>query len=174
MTRILVTGVRGKTGVPLAELLVTRSGVEVLGGSSSPATVAIGGVRPTEFSWDDPSGWPAATDGVDAVYVVRLDRADSPDLIGPLLDVTPPQTYVVLLSEQNADHVPTDGWAARAEAAVRSSGRSLDDPAAQLVHAGFHRPPLLPRQDRERRAAAVPERWREGGLDRRPGHRRSG
>lgn len=71
MTRVLVTGVRGKTGVPLAQLLAARPGVEVLGGSSDPATVTLDGVQPTAFSWDDVSTWAAATDGVDAVYVVR-------------------------------------------------------------------------------------------------------
>jgi uncharacterized protein YbjT (DUF2867 family) len=124
MTRVLVTGVRGKTGVPLAELLVARPRVEVLGGSSSPATITIDGVRPTAFSWDDSSGWAAATDGIDAVYVVRPDRVDAPDLIGALLAETPPQTHVVLLSEQDADYVELDGWALRAERAVRSSGRA--------------------------------------------------
>jgi uncharacterized protein YbjT (DUF2867 family) len=124
MSRVLVTGVRGKTGVPLAELLVARPGVEVLGGSSSPATVAIGGVRPTAFSWDHPSGWPRATEGIDAVYVVRPDRTDAPDLIGALLDATPLETHVVLLSEKDADSVGPGGWALRAERAVRDSGRS--------------------------------------------------
>ena len=123
MTRILVTGVRGKTGVPLAELLAARPEVEVLGGSSSPATVTIAGVRPTDFSWDRPAGWPAATEDVDALYVVRPDRADAAELIGALLDATPPRTRVVLLSEQAADHLAPDAWALRAERAVRSSGR---------------------------------------------------
>jgi len=124
MTRVLLTGVRGKTGVPLADLLVARPGVDVLGGSSSPAAVAIDGVRPIDFSWDSPSGWPAAVDGVDAVYVLRPDRADAPDLIGALLEETPLRTHVVLLSEQDADSVAPDGWALRAERAVRGSGRS--------------------------------------------------
>lgn len=124
MTRVLLTGVRGKTGAPLAELLAARPGVEVLGGSSDPARVAVDGVRPTSFSWDDPSGWPAATDGVDAVYVVRPDRADAPDLAGALLDRTPARTHVVLLSERDADSVGPDGWAVRTERAVRDSGRS--------------------------------------------------
>ncbi|MBY8874249.1 NAD(P)H-binding protein [Micromonospora sp. PLK6-60] len=123
ITRVLVTGVRGKTGAPLARLLVAR-GVEVLGGSSDPATVRIDGVRPTAFSWDDPSGWPAATEGVDAVYVVRPDRADAPELIGALLTETSPRTRVVLLSEQDADYMGPDGWAPRAERAVRDSGRA--------------------------------------------------
>jgi uncharacterized protein YbjT (DUF2867 family) len=124
MTRVLVTGVRGKTGAPLAELLAARPGVEVLGGSSDPATVDVDGVRPTAFSWDDPSGWPEATDGVDAVYVVRPDRADAPELVGALLDRTPARAHVVLLSEQAADSVGPDGWAPWVERAVRDSGRS--------------------------------------------------
>lgn len=123
MTRVLVTGVRGKTGVPLAELLAARPEIELLGGSSDPATVTVGGVRPTAFSWDDPSGWAAASDGVDAVYVVRPDRADAPELIGALLAQVSPSTHVVLLSEQDADYVGPEGWAMRAERAVRESGR---------------------------------------------------
>ena len=123
MTRVLVTGVRAKTGLPLAKLLVARPDVEVLGGSSDPSTVSTDGVRPTAFSWDDPAGWPAATKGVDAVYVVRPDRPDAPELIGALLDGLPEQTHVVLLSEQAADHLAPDAWALRAEHAVRSSGR---------------------------------------------------
>src|ERR671912_869476 len=120
MVRVLVTGVRGKTGVALAELLVARPDVEVCGGSSRPSAVTMDGVRPTAFSWDDPSGWAAATEGVDAVYIVRPDRADAPELIGALLAATP-RTRVVLLSEQDADSIPPDGWAPRAERAVRDS-----------------------------------------------------
>src|SRR3712207_345217 len=59
MTRILITGVRGKTGAPLADRLARGGEVEVLGGSSDPSRVTIDGVRPTVFSWDDRSGWPA-------------------------------------------------------------------------------------------------------------------
>lgn len=124
MSRVLVTGVRGKTGVPLAELLVARPDVEVLGGSRSPATVAIDGVRPTEFSWNHPAGWPGATDGVDALYVVLPIRADAPELVGALLDRTPPEVHVVLLSERDADQVGPDGWTVRAEEVVRRSGHS--------------------------------------------------
>jgi uncharacterized protein YbjT (DUF2867 family) len=124
VSRVLVTGVRGKTGVPLAELLVARPDVEVLGGSRSPATVAIDGVRPTEFSWNHPAGWPGATDGVDALYVVLPIRADAPELVGALLDRTPPEVHVVLLSERDADQVGPDGWTVRAEEVVRRSGHS--------------------------------------------------
>ena len=124
MTRVLVTGVRGKTGAPLAESLVARRGVEVLGGSSDPSTVRIDGVHPTAFSWDEPSGWAAATDGIAAVYVVRPDRADAPELIDALLTETSPRTRVVLLSEKDADYAGPNGWAPRAERAVRDSGRT--------------------------------------------------
>ncbi|MEV0395576.1 hypothetical protein [Polymorphospora rubra] len=118
-----MTGVRGKTGVPLAELLGARPGVEVRGGSSDPSTVRLAGVHPTAFSWDEPSGWAAATEGVDAVYVVRPDRADAPELIGALLAGVPPRARVVLLSERDPDHTGPDGWAPRAERAVRDGGR---------------------------------------------------
>src|SRR5918998_2655439 len=124
MTRILITGVRGKTGAPLAERLARRDGVEVLGGSSDPSTVTIDGVRPTALSWDDPSGWPAATEGVDAVYVVRPDRSDAPELVAGLVAGTPTHAHVVLLSGQEADASPPDDWALRAEQAARDSGRS--------------------------------------------------
>lgn len=123
-TRVLVTGVRGKTGAPLAELLTARPDVEVLGGSSDPTTVTAPGARPTAFSWDDPAGWPAAVEGVDAVYVVRPDRADAPELIGALLDRVPDRAHVVLLSEQSADDVGPEGWAVRTEQVVQASGRS--------------------------------------------------
>ena len=122
MTRVLITGVRGKTGGPLAQLL-TAEGVEVLGGSSGPATVGLDGVRPVRFSWDDPAGWSAATSGTDAVYLVRPDRPDAPELVAELLEGLPADTRVVLLSERDADQVGPDGWAPRVERAVRGSGR---------------------------------------------------
>lgn len=124
MTRILITGVRGKTGAPLAEQLSRRDDVDVLGGSSDPSTVTIDGIRPTAFSWDDPAGWPAATDGVDAVYVVRPDRPDAPELIAGLVADTPAHAHIVLLSEQDADSFAPESWALRTERAVREGGRS--------------------------------------------------
>ncbi len=123
MTRILITGVRGKTGAPLADLLVERD-VEVLGGSSNPSSVQRPGVRPTAFSWDDPSGWPSATDGADAIYLVRPDRQDAPKLVAGLLEVTAPSTHVVLLSEQDTDSFALNSWAPQVEQAVRASGRT--------------------------------------------------
>ena len=123
VTRVLITGVRGKTGAPLAQRLVGRGGVDVLGGSSDPSSVAIDRVRPAALSWDEPSGWAAATDGVDAVYVVRPDRSDAAELVAGLLAGTPAHARVVLLSGQEADASPPDGWALEVEHAVRESGR---------------------------------------------------
>lgn len=124
MTRVLITGVRGKTGVPLAELLAARPGVDILGGSSAPSSVASDGVTPMSFSWDDPSGWAAAVDGVDAVYLVRPDRADAPDLTAALLAETPRDARIVLLSERDADSFAPGSWALRVEQAVRESGHA--------------------------------------------------
>ncbi|WDZ83954.1 NAD(P)H-binding protein [Micromonospora cathayae] len=126
VARVLVTGVRGKTGLPLAESLAARQGVEVLGGSSDPSTVGINGVHPIAFSWDEPAGWAAAIDGVDAVYVVRPDRVDAPELIGALVAKAAPSTRVVLLSDRDGGHPGSDypaGWAPSVERVVRGSGR---------------------------------------------------
>ena len=123
VTRVLITGVRGKTGAPLAGRLAQKAEVEVMGGSSDPSRVRIDGVRPTAFSWDDMAGWPAATAGVDGVYVVRPDRPDAPELIAALVATTPPDAHLVLLSGQEAGPLVRDAWALRAERAVRESGR---------------------------------------------------
>lgn len=120
--RILVTGVRGKTGAPLAASLGSAPGVEVLGGSSSPERVDVAGGQSVSFSWDEPATWAEVCRDVDAVYLVRPDRADAPELIAALLERTDRSTRVVLLSERAADDVGADGWALRAEHAVRASG----------------------------------------------------
>ena len=124
MTRVLITGVRGKTGRPLAESLAARPRVEVLGGGSDPASIAIDGVEPTRFSWDDPAGWAAAIDRIDAMYLVRPDRADAPDLVAALAAETPRDARIVLLSERETDSFPPGSWALRVEQAVRESGRA--------------------------------------------------
>lgn len=122
MTEVLITGVRGKTGVALAAELAARGDVVVRGGSSSAAAVTTEGVVATAFSWDVPETWPAALDGTSAVFVVRPDRADAPGLVRALLQQVAAGVRVVLLSEQAADRVGAQGWAVRVEAAVTSSG----------------------------------------------------
>ncbi len=123
MPRVLITGVRGKTGSPLAQLLAARPGVEALGGSSEVSCVEIPGVVPTAFSWDEPARWSAATSGVDALFLVRPDRPDAPELVAELLRTTPPDARVVLLSERDVDSFAAEDWAPRVERAVRTSGR---------------------------------------------------
>ncbi|QWF83809.1 NmrA family NAD(P)-binding protein [Amycolatopsis sp. CA-230715] len=122
MTRVLITGVRGKTGQPLAEQLAARAGVEVLGGSADPAAVSIAGVRPVAFSWDDPSTWGPAAAGIDALFLVRPDLEQAPELIEKLLAVIPADARVTLLSELDADSIGEGSWAVRAEDAVRRGG----------------------------------------------------
>ena len=124
MRRVLVTGARAKTGAPLSELLAQRRDVEVLGGSSDPARVTQPGVRPVRFSWDDAGTWPAAVDTVDAVFVVRPDREDAPELVAQLVEATPSDAHVVLLSELDDGYFGPDDWAPRVERAVREGGRS--------------------------------------------------
>ncbi|MCK0116059.1 NAD(P)H-binding protein [Isoptericola sp. S6320L] len=122
--RILITGVRGKTGSALADRLAPRDDVELWGGSSDPALVDHDRVVPVELSWDRPEGWARATDGVDAVFAVVPLREDAPDLVASFLATTPASTHVVLLSERDPEHSGSEGWSARVERAVRESGRS--------------------------------------------------
>jgi uncharacterized protein YbjT (DUF2867 family) len=124
MRRILITGVRGKTGLPLARLLSEQPDVEVRGGSSDPAQVDLPGVRPVRFSWDDPETWPAAAQGIDALYVVRPDRADAPELVAELVSLTPDGAHVVLLSDLDGGYYAEDDWTPRVERAVHGAGRT--------------------------------------------------
>ncbi|GAA1734440.1 SDR family NAD(P)-dependent oxidoreductase [Aeromicrobium alkaliterrae] len=122
MTRVLVTQVRGKTGAPLAGLLVGR-GAEVLGGTRDPAALDLPGVTPVVFSWDEPETWAPALDGINAVYLVRPDWENAPEIIEAFLAKAGPDVHVVFLSEQDADYSGPDGWSPRNEKAVRDSGR---------------------------------------------------
>jgi uncharacterized protein YbjT (DUF2867 family) len=124
VTHVLITGVRAKTGAPLAHLLADERDVHVRGGSTDPASVDMPGVTPVRFSWDDPTSWASAADGVDAMFVVRPDRPDAPRLISELIAGTPPHTHVVLLSELDGGYFGPDDWAPRVERAVLESGRT--------------------------------------------------
>lgn len=124
MRRVLITGVRAKTGAPLADLLSQRADVEVRGGSSDPAQVRSEAITPVRFDWDNSSTWQEAVDGVDALFLVRPDREDAPRLIAALLALTPHATHIVLLSELDGGYFAEDDWAPRTEAVVRDSGRT--------------------------------------------------
>lgn len=113
--RVLITGVRGKTGVPLAEIL-RREGVEVLGGSSDPTSVSLPGVTPVPFSWDDRSTWSSAAEA-DAIHLVRPDREDAPDLVAAFVEQAG-DARIVLLSGAEAGFDDPYDWAARTEHAL--------------------------------------------------------
>ncbi|WP_205471095.1 hypothetical protein [Nocardioides sp. SYSU D00038] len=124
MRHVLVTGMRAKTGAPLVDLLAADPRVVVRGGTSDPAAVHRDGVKPVAFSWDDPGSWAPAVEDLDALFVVRPDRADAPELIGHLLSLTPASTHVVLLSEFDPRYFAPDDWPPRTERSVRDSGRT--------------------------------------------------
>src|SRR5689334_21724311 len=109
---ILVTGARGKTGREVVRLL-RQGGTEVRAGSSRPDAQ-------TRFSWDDPATW---AHDADAVYLMRPDVPDAPDLVGGVLDRNP-RAHVVLLSEQGAGDLPADHWPRLVEAVVTARARS--------------------------------------------------
>jgi uncharacterized protein YbjT (DUF2867 family) len=133
MTTVLITGVRGNTGRQVADQLVRRGGVTVRGGSSNPDAVDQAGVTPVRFDWDDPATWGPAAEGADRVYLQRVERKDSPELIAAFLDAVPALEKVVILGDNvhgAGDH-PADSWEGRVEAAVtsRRSKRTLLRPA---------------------------------------------
>lgn len=105
---ILVTGATGKTGREVVAQLGDR-----------PHRAAS---RATGFDWHDPSGWAAVAEGTSAVYLVRPDLADAPELVGAFLDATR-FDHVVLLSNLGAES-PADSWAARTERAVTDRAAS--------------------------------------------------
>lgn len=115
---VLVTGARGKTGREVVARLREAPGVTVRAGSSQPGGVpAAATARPVEFDWHTPATWPKAVEGAHAVYLMRPDLPDAPELIAGLVDLNP-QAHVVLLSEQGTTRLAPDHWARRVEDAV--------------------------------------------------------
>lgn len=123
MTSVLITGVRGKTGREVARLLAGRPDVAVRGGASDPSTVDQQGVEPVAFDWSVPEAWPAATEGIDALYLMRPDIEEAPERVAGLVGVTPPATRIVLLSEMGGDDEGTADWMRQVEAAVVAGER---------------------------------------------------
>jgi uncharacterized protein YbjT (DUF2867 family) len=113
---VLVTGARGKTGREVTRLLRRSPETVVRAGSSAaaPERAPDDGVR---FDWHDRSTWPAAVDGVDAIYLVRPDLPETPELVADLVGLNR-DAQVVLLSEQGAGDLAPDHWARRVEDAV--------------------------------------------------------
>jgi uncharacterized protein YbjT (DUF2867 family) len=123
MTRVLITGVRGKTGSALARSLAGGAAAEVVGGTTDPSRLALDGVTPVAFDWDAPATWAPALEHVDAVYLVRPDIEEAPERIASLVAQAPPDARIVLLSELGAEELNRDSWFARVERAVTERAR---------------------------------------------------
>lgn len=116
---ILITGARGKTGRLLLDRLLDQGVREVRAGTSRPADADLPGTT-VAFDWSDASTWLPALEGTTAVYVVRPDREDAPELIAEFVALAG-QAHVVLLSEQGTELLADHDWAPRVEHAVRST-----------------------------------------------------
>jgi uncharacterized protein YbjT (DUF2867 family) len=114
---VLVTGARGKTGREVVAQLGREPEVVVRAGSSGTELPAAERIRPVRFDWRDPATWDPAVSGVDAVYLMRPDVPDAPELVGRLVDLAP-RAHVVLLSEQGAGRLPAEDWVRRVEDTV--------------------------------------------------------
>ena len=115
---VLVTGGRGKTGREVARLLRSSPGNVVRAGSSSDPSIE----DHVPFDWHDRSTWRPAVDGVDAVYVVRPDLPETPELVADLVALSP-DAHHVLLSEQGAGQLAPGDWARQVEDAVTNGAR---------------------------------------------------
>ena len=118
MTReVLVTGARGKTGREVVNQLRHLHDLTVRAGSSKPDAEPTRTVRPVAFNWHNPATWQAAIRGADAIYLMRPDLPDAPQLAASLVDLNP-NAHVVLLSEQAAARLAPEHWVRQVEAAV--------------------------------------------------------
>jgi uncharacterized protein YbjT (DUF2867 family) len=102
MKTVLVTGARGKTGRQLVSALLRRKGVAVRAAGRNAATLEIPGVSPVRFDWEDAASWPAALDGVEAIYLVKPKTADPAATVASFLRLAGHIERVVLLSEIDA------------------------------------------------------------------------
>ena len=110
MSSVLVTGATGKTGRHLVRELSDR-GAAVRAAARRPDDVGAG-VTAVRFDWTDPTTFPEAIEGSDAVYLVAVAGAfDAAPLVAPFLDALHARGIgrVVLLSSMGADQAPQFG-----------------------------------------------------------------
>lgn len=115
---VLVTGARGKTGREVVAQLLQVPGAAVRAGASGTLEgPPREGSRPVRFDWRDQATWPEAVAGADAVYLMRPDVPDAPELVASLVELAA-GAHVVLLSEQGAETLEPSDWVRRVEDAV--------------------------------------------------------
>lgn len=137
MTTVLITGGRGKTGREVVRLLAERPDVTVRAGSRDPSTLAANGADAVKFEWEDPKTWADALRGVDAVYLVRPEIEEAPELIGAFLEAAESVEHVVLLSEQGADGLPASSWERRVEEVVSDGAEASTILRCSVFHQVF-------------------------------------
>jgi uncharacterized protein YbjT (DUF2867 family) len=113
-------------------------------------------VTPVVFDWASPGTWAAALGGVDAVYLMRPDLEEAPELVSAFVDAAAQVERVVLLSEMGADQLAPRDVATARRGGVRPARRTRDDPAPHVVRAGADRRALPPRPVRDHRRLAMP------------------
>lgn len=123
MSKVLVAGVRGKTGRYVAQGL-SAVGIEPYGATIDPTSVQLEGVRPVHLDWADARSVASALEGIDALYVPRPEVEDAPERLSDLLRGADQLRHVVLLSEMGADSEPRDTWVAGVEQAVQENAKS--------------------------------------------------
>jgi uncharacterized protein YbjT (DUF2867 family) len=131
MTTVLVTGARGNTGREVAAQLAAHADVNVRGGTTDPDALSAEGVTPVHFDWSDPSGWEAALDGVDALYLARPDVEAAPQNVQELTRAAAHAETIVLLSEMGAEDMAPETWVRRVEdafLAAREDGWTIVRP----------------------------------------------
>jgi uncharacterized protein YbjT (DUF2867 family) len=121
MTTVLVTGVGGKTGRQVAAALRGRKNIVVRGAARKPEGRNIPGLQLIRFDWGDTASWPAALEGVDALYLLRPKTDDPADRIGSLLGSARSLRRVLFLSEIDCENRAQDTDERKAEDAVMSS-----------------------------------------------------
>jgi uncharacterized protein YbjT (DUF2867 family) len=123
-TTVLITGATGKVGRRLIPLL-TRRGVTVRAASRSPLP-GRADIEPVRFDWADEGTYPAARQGVDAMYLVAgpIPQPEHAGHMRVLLDGASEAGVgrVVLLSSYGVDQAPPDNPLRRIELAVEASG----------------------------------------------------
>lgn len=121
---VLVTGSRGKTGREVVLQLLAVPGSAVRAGSSGPlADPTHDRMRHVRFDWNDPGTWQEAVSGADAVYLMRPDVPEAPQLVADLVGLAS-SAHIVLLSEQGAGEMASGSWENRVESAVvKHAGR---------------------------------------------------